>query len=561
MHYDNQSKRAKGRFFRPERCRAPCRKLCKWARVINVVSLITFVHRSPFTVWRSALGVPRMWRFGGYIFISIARVAMAQEENSLVQPLQASNPSASGSSKISDNDFGGFSGASQALQLTPTSSDIAISPRSSKISDSDFGGSIGVSPLAQLTSPQSGIAISPGNNKISTDDLSGSSGMNPLTSPSSDIGTQPGSLSQQLPTANREAADKRWLLLFNFSTSVTYDDNVFISHQNKQADEIFTVAAGFTLGLGDYRNLTENYLLAQYLLTGFFFVHNSQEDAPNQELALKTQFRFSKLTLQTQTQYQYLTGVDRQVGNFVDHTLIDNLVRLKYDYSDKTQFFLSLEQIANLYQSFLSSYEYIGRLGSTYQITPKIRLGGEADFGKLDQDASPSSAYAQLRFLADYNLTGKIFFHLSAGEEVRHYDSEGGFTKATPVFSLGLTYRPFVDTSVGLTAYRNVNASPSLAGENYVATGVAVQLSQLLVQRVTAGLSAGYESDEYQATQVGAAQAGRADNYFFIQPMLTYKFRDWLSASLTYEFRRNASNESSSTFSDNRFTLSLGVNF
>ena len=85
--------------------------------------------------------------------------------------------------------------------------------------------------------------------------------------------------------------------------------------------------------------------------------------------------------------------------------------------------------------------------------------------------------------------------------------------------------------------------------------------SQLLFQRVTAGLSAGYENDTYRATESGTAQPGRKDNYFFIQPTLTYKFREWLSASLSYEFRRNASNESSSTFSDNRFTFSVGINF
>jgi len=405
-------------------------------------------------------------------------------------------------------------------------------------------------------------AIPPGNSNISTNDVSGSGGMNPLTSPKgSGIGAEPGSAPQELPTANREASDKKWLLLFNFSTGVTYDDNIFISHQHKQADEIFTVAGGFTLGLGDYRSLQENYLLAQYLLTGFFFVHNSQEDAPDQDLALKTQFRFSKLTLQTQTRYEYLTGVNRQVGNFVNQDLIDNSVRLSYDYSDKTQLFLSFEQITNLYQNYLNSYDYVGRLGGEYQITPKIKLGGEAVFGKLVQSSSPSGTYAQLRLLADYNLTGKLSFQLSAGGEIRHYDSNGGLTKATPVFSLGLTYHPFPDTSIGLTGYRNVYASPSLAGENYLATGVAVQLSQLLFRRVTVGINTGYENDQYRATQAGAAGTGRADNYFFVQPTLTYKFRNWLSANLSYEFRRNASNESSSTFSDNRVTFSLGVNF
>jgi hypothetical protein len=517
------------------------------------------IWRAPFGARRSAFG---LWQFGSYIFFNFACLATAKEENLPTQSVALNNPLSSNNNKISPDDFGGSSGAHQLAQLTSApSGSIPISPSNDKIPATHLGQHSGMNPLAQLTSTSPGVAISPGNSKISTNDLSGSNGMNPLTSPQSDIGAEPRPLAQQLPATNREAGDKKWLLLFNFSTGFTYDDNVFISHQHKKADEIFTVAAGFTLGLGDYRNLQDNYLLAQYLLTGFFFVKNSQEDAPDQELALKTQFRFSKLTLQTQTRYAYLTGVDRQVGNFVNHSLIDNLVRVNYDYSEKTQFFLSFEQISNLYKNFLSSYEYIGKLGGTYQITPKIRLGGEADFGKLDQDASPSSNYAQLRLLADYNLTGKLSFRLSVGEEIRHYDSEGGLTKATPVFSLGLTYQPFPNTSIGLTGYRNVNASPSIVGENYVATGVALQLSQLLFQRVIVGLSTGYENDQYRATQAAAAEAGRADNYFFIQPTLTYKFRDWLTASLSYEFRRNASNQSNSTFSDNRFTVSLGVNF
>jgi hypothetical protein len=537
-------------------------RTCVCRRVVMIVTLGVsgFVRGSPFAVHRSLFRVFSACQFACYFLLGFACLAFGQEANSETGLVEVDNPFSPGDS--------GFSGANQ---LTSPPSGIAISPGHNKISASDLGGSVGAIALSPDNSKISGsdidrsigaVALSPDNTNISTNSLGESSGANQMTPPPLGSGAQTGSASQELPAATREAGDKKWLLLFNFSTGVTYDDNIFITNQNKQADEIFTVAGGFTLGLGDYRNLQENYLLAQYLLTGFFFVHNSQEDAPNQDFALKTQFRFSKLTLQTQTRYEYLTGVNRQVGNFVNQNLIDNLVRLSYDYSDKTQFFASFEQITDLYQDFLSSYEYIGRLGGEYQITPKIRLGGEAVFGELDQEASPSSTYAQLRLLADYDLTGKLSLHLSAGGEIRHYDSPGGgLTKGTPVFSLGLSYHPFPDTSIGLTGYRNVNASPSAADEDFVATGVAVQLSQLVFQRVTVGIAAGYENDQYLATEVGASEIGRVDNYFFIQPSLTYRFRSWLSASLSYEFRRNASNESGFTFSDNRTTFSIGVNF
>jgi hypothetical protein len=480
--------------------------------------VIVFVRHAPCAVHGSRFVDHRALLSSGFMFFSTMCGTMAQVDNS-AQAVQANNPVSSG------------------------------------IDDLSNGGLIDFSP------PASSAGLSPGSGTVSTNDLNGASGMNPFTAPGSNMSAEPGLSTQEMPAANHEAADKKWFLLFNVSTGVTYDDNVFISHINKQADEIVTISGGFTLGLGDCRNLEENYLLAQYLLTGFFFVHNSQENAPGQDLAVKTQFRFSKLTLQTTSRYEYLSGVNRQVGNFVNENLIDNLVRLNYDYSDKTQFFFSFEQITELYENFISSYGYIGRLGGTYQGTPKIRLGGEAVFGRLDQDESPSSNYAQLRLLANYDLTGKLSLNLSAGGEIRHYDSGERQTNATPVFSIGLTDHPFPDTTIGLSGYRNVSASPSAAGENFVATGLSLQLRQLLFQRVTVGFTTGYENDEYRANQSGAAEIGREDNYFFIEPTLSYRFRDWLSASLSYEFRRNASNESTFTFSDNRITLSMGINF
>ncbi len=482
-----------------------------------------------------------------FVVLNSPHPLMAQEVPSPTPSLEASKPLAPSNS--------GSNEANPQPTPPPVTSPAPDNGSVSAASPGETGGAI------SLTPPPSSFAQPSDNGPTSNDNSDLSSGANPAALPPSSPSLEPGPGTPLWSTASREAANKKWLLLYNFSTGVTYDDNIFIANQHRVADEIFTVSGGFTLGLGDYRNLEENYLQAQYQLTGFFYVHNSQEDAPQQQFALRTQFRFSKLTLQTQTRYEYLTQANRQVGNFANQTLIGNLVRLNYDYSDKTQYFLSFEQITNLFQNNLNSYEYIGRLGGTYQITPKIKLGGEADFGRLVQEESPSATYAQLRLLVDYNLAGKLSLQLSAGGEIRDYDTEGGLIKATPVLSLGLTYRPFPDTSIALSAYRNVYPSPSLVSENYVATGLAIRLYQLLFQRLTLGISAGYENDQYLATESGSAEPNRVDNYFFIEPLLTYRFRDWLSATLSYEFRRNASTEASSNFFDNRITFSVGVNF
>jgi hypothetical protein len=373
----------------------------------------------------------------------------------------------------------------------------------------------------------------------------------------------PSALDLSLPgtaITGREAGNKLWRLHPSLGLGFTYDDNISLSHDHKLSDEIFTLSGGLAFEMGDYRNLRENYLLAQYRADAFLFAHNSGEDSVNQFGSLRTQFRFSKLTLQTDTQVQYLTGADRSVGNFVDHYFVGNVVRLLDDISDKTQAFLGFEQSTNLYPSYLSSYEYILRGGADYQVTPKIKLGGEAVLGALDQEASPLSIYGQLRLRANYQWTEKFSLQLSAGGEVRHYDGDG--SSATPVFSLGATWRPFLDTSVVVNGYRNVNASPLYASTNYVATGVSVQLSQLWFHRLTTGVTVGYENDSYQSETSGSTLGSRRqDNYLYVTPALSYNLNKWLSATLSYEFRKNTSNESSLGFTDNRVSFKLGISF
>lgn len=387
----------------------------------------------------------------------------------------------------------------------------------------------------------------------------------PVAPPPPSTEAAPSALSLALPGGastgtGRDAGNKLWRLHPSFGLGVTYDDNIFISHDHKQSDEIFTLSGGLAFEMGDYRNLRENYLLAQYRADAFFFSRFSGEDSVNQFGALRTQFRFSKLTLQTDTQFQYLTGADRSVGTFADHYFIGNAVRLLDDISEKTQAFLAFEQSTNLYPSYLSSYEYILRGGADYQITPKIKLGGEGVVGAVDQEASPLSIYGQLNLRVNYEWTEKFSLQLSAGGEARNYRGDG--TSITPVFSLGATWRPFVDTAVSVTGFRNVNASPLYASTNYVATGVAVSLSQLWFHRLTTGVAVGYENDSYQSETSGSTFGSRReDNYFHVTPTLSYNLNKWLSATLSYEFRRDGSNQHLVSFTDNRVTFRLGISF
>jgi Putative beta-barrel porin 2 len=378
---------------------------------------------------------------------------------------------------------------------------------------------------------------------------------------------QPPPANELLPSEKKNvieaAAEKVWRLILTFGAGWFYDDNIFISHTNRKADNVFTLDGGFSFELGDYRQQVDNYLIAKFLTTGYLFTRNTGQDSVDYDAVVQGQYRFSNFTFQNQIIFDYLNGSDRTVGTFVSRYLLDGRLRLLYDVSDKTQLFGEFEQISSIYVKEISSYEYIGRFGVDYSITPKIKLGLEGDVGDIVQEDGPSSLYGQARLRAAYRYTEKLTFRGSVGFEVRSY-SNSDLIRVTPVFELGADYHPFTDTTVSLTGFRKIFASPIAFNEFFTATGVELDVKQRLLQRFTAVATFGYEHDTYHSTGAGGVvtiDTGRTDDYFYIRPNITYDFRKWLTATLYYEYSRNSSSVGDASFYDNRVGLQISITF
>lgn len=356
-----------------------------------------------------------------------------------------------------------------------------------------------------------------------------------------------------------EATDKLWRIRPRLTTSMVYDDNIFISNTNRVADVIWAVTAGAAFELGDFRNLRENFLIAEWYGTGFFYTNNPAQNAFNQSAALLGQYRWEKLTGQLSSRYQYLTGPDRQVGSFATRHIFNNALRFNYDYSDKTTFDAEFAQDTQLFQSYLNQYDYRVKGGMDYLILPKVKVGMEGVAGILNVEESPLQFYQQARIRAKYDLSGKVDAKLSAGVEFRQFEG-GEDMKIEPVFSLGLAYFPFDGTRISINGYRNVIGSNSLVGQNYVATGFEISIQQRFLQKFYTGVSFGYENDTYFATATDTV-SDRVDNYIFLRPSISYALNDWVTAGAFYEYRNNASNQSVSSFYNNRFGVELGLQF
>lgn len=359
-------------------------------------------------------------------------------------------------------------------------------------------------------------------------------------------------------------AQHLWRLAFTFGAGMYYDGNIFITHLNRQSDTVFTIDGGAAFELGDFRNQLDNYLIANYLVTGYFYTTYSYENYADQDFSLQGKYRFSSFTLNSNINYDYLNGADRLVGNgtFVSRQLIDSRFRLTYDLTPKTQLYGEFELMTVLYKDYSDSFEYTARFGIDYQLTGKIVVGVQGVIGTLEQQGQgdESSTYFQARLHAGYQLSEKLTFDATVGAEYREY-SNGGQPALDPVFSLGLIYRPFFDTSFSLNAYRSEFASPVYQGEDFIGTGVSTTVSQKFLDRFKASLSLGYEHDSYTSAAANTPSINREDDYVFFRPSLTYSFKSWLSVTVYYQYSRDSSSLSNSSYYDNRVGGQLSIFF
>jgi hypothetical protein len=357
-----------------------------------------------------------------------------------------------------------------------------------------------------------------------------------------------------------EADDRMWRVRPIIATGVTYDDNIFITNTNRVGDMIYNIDAGLSLEVGDYRNRYENFLALEYVASGLFFGKYTSQNSFDQQGSFLGQYRFEQLAVQLDSGYQYLNGAQRQVGSFTTRTIFNNKLRFLYPYSHKTALDFELRQMANYYPENLSSFFYETSSGFYYELFPKTKIGLEGILGFADVQDSPDMWYQTINGRANYLLTGKVALKSSLGVQFNQYVSGGEPMRIIPVFAFGADYAVLPKTTLKLIAYRNLQASPSIEGQDYIATGGEVGIDQNLSDKLVFSVGTGYENDTYVAN-TEATDATRVDNFFFFRPKISYSFMKYVQSSVSYEYRANDSTLQQDTWFDNRLNFEVSSDF
>jgi len=384
--------------------------------------------------------------------------------------------------------------------------------------------------------------------------------LGPMTDPNVDAVPAFGEPEMETVDMPNEAGNKLWRIRPYLKSGVTYDDNIFITNTNRTADIIYNVVGGFTFEIGDYRALQNNYLLLNYLASGFFFTHHPAQNSLDQSYNLLAQYRITQLAIQLESTFQSLDGADRQVGAFTTRLLFFNALRFLYAKSEKTELEFEINQRTSYYPEQLSSYTLEAQLAFDYKIQPKLSMGLQGVFGLNQVQESPNRWYQTLNARFNYDVAEKLVLNTSVGVQLNEYAGGGEPMRILPVFSVGGEYQLLQKTTLFLNAYRNIQGSPSLAGQDYIATGADLGFKQKIAEKITLGLAIGYENDYYIAN-VDSVDATRVDNFYFFRPGVSYSFLKYLDANLSYEYRYNSSTLQQDTWFDNRVNFELTMDF
>jgi len=346
--------------------------------------------------------------------------------------------------------------------------------------------------------------------------------------------------------------------------SVLYDDNIYITEENKEPDVIWALAPGILLATGDYRKREENLAALQYSPTFLLFTDNSGNNAVDHDAQGRVQFHPGNTTLQLYQGFQRYSGAVADVGSRVSRNIYTTEGSAKYEISPKTAVELQARQAIIDYEDSseapVDGYkEWTVSLFFDYALTPKVKIGPGFSAGWMDVPDSVNQTYQQVLARASYEVSEKLDLNCTVGGEIRQFEGDRD-NRFNGVFSIGARYQPLENTFLTLDAYRRDEASVALVNQNYTFTGFSASARQNFAVLYSAALTGGYYHADYHSTVEGGS-SDRDDDHFYVRLEADWNATGRLTVGAFYQYRSNDSSAAGFSFDNNQFGLKASYRF
>ncbi len=342
------------------------------------------------------------------------------------------------------------------------------------------------------------------------------------------------------------------------SLGTQYDDNIFQSNTNRQADIVSTFSPTLLLGIGDFRTETEEFFVLRYTPQFQFFAENSDQNTTNESLNFAGQYAFPRLTTSAVFSYSRNSNPTADTQGRRE--------RINYAFAWENSYALGAKTFAEAvvnasYQDDGNSIDYTTVSISpriAYQFSPKLRLNLGPSFGTTLVSDGGTQTFQSLILGIDFNTLKKFTFRGSFGLQARQFeeDSGGDQNLVTPTLSVGTSYLIRPGNAITLDLARTVGNSAFTRGQSQITNSVRVNYTQRLLTRFAFSLALRYQVQEFQNSN--------QDDLTFVsaRPSLGYTFlREQVSLSVFYERAQRTSDTPSREFDNNTLGLNLGLQF
>ena len=363
----------------------------------------------------------------------------------------------------------------------------------------------------------------------------------------------------------------RWRIEPRLVIKGTYDDNIFIRRDNRVADYVGTLSPGLAFGFWDSVQARErdldrlhaataaversrgNFLIFDYTAILMGFSRTTSQNALDHDARFDTQWKTGKLTLGANVQFESKSETNNDVGGRLRRKTLSAGITSSYRFNEKLTLELGLRNATNRPEGFARTTEWRGDISLDYSVTPSARFGFGFAAGLLQVDRGADQVFQRVLARAGYSVSEKLDVEFRGGVEFRQSDGRSG-NRTSPIFDVRTSWTPSAGTRLRVSTYRRVGTAIEEPEEFVATSGVSLAFLRALHGSLYLSIEGGYEVADYLSIS-------REDKYFFVRPGLLYNFAKWGTASITYEYRCNDSNQTRSSYYNNQISFEIGCKY
>ncbi len=344
------------------------------------------------------------------------------------------------------------------------------------------------------------------------------------------------------------------------SEDVSYDDNIYLTENNEKSSAISSTKVGVDYkasipdsglslaakGYGGYNAFTEDNG------KNGFWEGAADVNLSNEVFQIGNEFRFTSDPANSE-----LTERAKRIGNAF-------YVSARNSPENKIGFGLLMDDIYTHYLE--SDWESLNRnrinVGAEvfYNFSAATNAFFEATYSDIVYSSTTVNNSNGYNFALgmEGNIASKVRGLAKAVYSIRKYDNDltvGGIKADNYNDLLGyyvsLDFTPTSRNLIRLSGQRVMEETTFGANRYYVSSLVGLTLMQKIMDKWEASVNVSYEN-MYYPTSLAAGTDKRNDNMYVVRPALDYKFQEWLSAGVWYQFRKRASNTNTMEYDNNK---------